>query len=79
MGKWQPPYPAKQIKRVTKCRLGQRYASAEKTRVVTVGPLRELAARLRVAQCSWCQGGYHLVTTDELSRYRNVLTEVPRG
>ena len=78
MGKWQPPHPTKQITTPTKCRLGQRYSSADKVRVTTSGPLGALTVKLRVAKCSWCQGGYHLVTADELSRYRNALTEVTR-
>ena len=78
MGKWQPPHPAKKITRVTRCRLGQRYSSVDKVRVVTTGPLGQLTVKLKVVQCSWCQGGFHLVTTDELSRYRNALTEVSR-
>lgn len=78
MGKWQPPHPAKTIVKPTKCKLGQRYPSVEQVRSITCGPLGPLTVKLHVARCSWCQDGFHLVTADELSRYRNVLTEVTR-
>ena len=79
MAKWQPPYPAKTIVVPTKCRLGQRFPNLNATRNVTCGPLASIAAKLHTVRCSWCQDGYHLVNADELSRYRNVLTEVSRG
>lgn len=78
MAKWKPPYPARQVVIPTKCRLGQRYASVERVWAMTTGPLAAIASKLHVTRCSWCQGGFHLVNADELSRYRNVLTEVSR-
>lgn len=76
MAKWKPPHPAREIIVPKSCRLGQRYSTAEKVRVITTGPLASLTAKLHVARCSWCQGGFHLVNSDELSRYRKVLTKV---
>ena len=78
MAKWKPPHPARQVVIPMKCRLGQRYASAERVWAMTTGPLAAIASKLHVTRCSWCQGGFHLVNADELSRYRNVLTEVTR-
>lgn len=78
MGKWQPPYPARQIVTPTRCQLGQRYRNLDRLRDVTCGPLASLTVKLHAVRCSWCQGGYHLVTTDELSVHRKVLTEVTR-
>lgn len=78
MAKWQPPHPAKTIIVPTKCKLGQRFPNLDRLRGVTCGPLAQLTTKLHAVRCSWCQGGYHLVTADELSRYRKVLTEVNR-
>lgn len=78
MAKWKPPHPARQIVTPMNCRLGQRYRTVERVLAVTTGPLASLTTKLHVAQCSWCKGGFHLVNSDELSRYRKALTEVPR-
>ncbi len=77
MAKWQPPHPAREIKTPRRCKLGQRFSSMSGVMSVTCGPLGPLAVKLKLVTCSWCQGGYHLVTEEELSRYRKVLTEVP--
>lgn len=78
MAKWQPPHPARNIVTPTRCKLGQRFRTLDGVKSITCGPLGRLTVKLHVVTCTWCQGGYHLVTSDELSRYRKVLTEVSR-
>lgn len=79
MAKWQPPHPAKQIVTPRHCKIAQRYSSVERAQAIMCGPLGPLTVKLRLAECSWCQGGFHIVTAEELSQYRKALTEVPRG
>jgi hypothetical protein len=79
MAKWKPRHPAKWIKTATTCQLGQRYPSADRARSTMTGTWGVLTAKLKIAICSQCDDGFHIVTKDELFRYRNVLTEVPRG
>ncbi len=76
MGKWQPPHPAKNIVRQLTCTIGQRFATVDRAKNVTNGPLASLTHNLRLARCSWCQDGVHIVTAEELSRYRKALIEV---
>lgn len=78
MAKWKPPHPAKWITAPMHCEMGQRYSSADKARTTLGGSLGGLTAKLKLVNCSQCQGGYHVVTADELFCNRNVLTEVPR-
>lgn len=79
MAKWQPPHPAKVITTPTRCKIAQRFNSVDRALAVMCGPLAPLTVKLRLAKCSWCQGGFHIVTAEELSLYRNALAEVPRG
>lgn len=79
MGKWQPPHPAKVIAKPLTCDIGQRFANVDRAMQIVSGPLASLTHSLRFARCSWCQGGIHIVTADELHRYRKALTEVERG
>ena len=79
MAKWQPPHPAKVIIKQTKCEIAQRFNSVDRALAVMHGQLLPLTVKLRLAECSRCQGGFHVVTAEELSRHQSVLTEVPRG
>lgn len=78
MAKWKPPHPAKWITAPLTCEIGQRYTSADKARSMLGGSLGALTMRLKVAACTLCQDGYHIVTADELFLHRNHLTEVAR-
>jgi hypothetical protein len=79
VAKWKPRHPAKWITASVTCRLGQRYPSADRARSQLTCTLGALTVNLKIVSCSQCQGGYHIVTRNELFQHRNVLTEVPRG
>lgn len=78
MAKWKPPYPAKSIVTPHHCEIGQRYNSWDKARFTLCGSLGALTAKLKIVQCTKCQGGFHVVTADELFLNRTYLTEVSR-
>ena len=77
MAKWRPPHPARWIVAPRTCQLGQRFSSRELARDSLVGGFIDLGKNLKLAVCSRCENGYHVVTDEELFVHRNVLTEVP--